>query len=127
MDLKQKILDLREKGKTYSEIRKQLNCSLSTISFHCTSKKKRYESKNQARKTYVSDLKKQYGGKCKICGYKRCFDALVFHHKNPKNKKDKVSKIVYRKGIKAAKEEAKKCVLICANCHAEVHAGLTKI
>ena len=73
------------------------------------------------------NLKKDHGGKCKCCGYSKCSEALVFHHINPESKVEKVSKLVYRKGITIAKREAEKCMLLCANCHAEVHAGLTKI
>jgi len=33
--MKEEILKLRNEGKTYKEIKKILNCSLSTISYHC--------------------------------------------------------------------------------------------
>ena len=49
--MKDKILKLRNEGKTYSEIRKELNCSLSTISYYC--------GKNQKEMAYKRVLKKR--------------------------------------------------------------------
>ena len=35
---------------------------------------------------------KLLGGKCSICGYNKCVDALQFHHENPKEKEFKLEK-----------------------------------
>jgi len=35
MELKKQILNLREEGKSYKQIEKELGCSRSTISYHC--------------------------------------------------------------------------------------------
>jgi hypothetical protein len=59
---------------------------------------------------------------CDICGYKRCVTALHYHH--IEGKQFGLSMSVGSKSDKAVKEEIGKCVLLCANCHAEVHAGL---
>ena len=50
--LKHKILELRIQGFSYDEISKELNCSKSTISFHCNDevKNKTYERQSQRRK-----------------------------------------------------------------------------
>jgi DNA-binding NarL/FixJ family response regulator len=35
-DLGQKIINLRKQGLSYSEIAKKLNCTKSTVSYHCS-------------------------------------------------------------------------------------------
>lgn len=66
------------------------------------------------------------GGKCKICGYSKCFAALEFHHIDPTQKNFEPSK-AYKKKWETLKKELDKCALLCANCHREVHAGLAVI
>lgn len=63
------------------------------------------------------------GGRCALCGYDRCIINLHFHHVDPAQKSFRLSSHVGR-SIAAFREEAKKCVLLCANCHGEVEAGL---
>jgi hypothetical protein len=64
-----------------------------------------------------------FGGCCKICGYNRCLRALEFHHVDPKVKAFSLS---LNSGVTQEKlvDEAMKCVLLCANCHREVEAGV---
>lgn len=71
----------------------------------------------------------QKGGKCVICGYKKSLLALEFHHKDPTEKKDGICNMTRNNRItqKELDEELKKCILVCANCHAEIHdKDLTK-
>ena len=65
------------------------------------------------------------GGKCLICGYDKCLSALEFHHLNPNEKDFQVSgkSISWDK----IKNELDKCVLVCSNCHQEIHSNLTII
>jgi hypothetical protein len=63
------------------------------------------------------------GGCCALCGYDRCIVPLHFHHVDPATKSFRLSSHVGR-SIAAFREEARKCVLLCANCHGEVEAGL---
>jgi len=63
----------------------------------------------------------QFGGKCQICGYDKCINALSFHHVDPLTKKESPSYIIMRKSWKFAFEELQKCILVCSNCHAEIH------
>jgi hypothetical protein len=58
------------------------------------------------------------GGKCFRCGYNKCRQALEFHHIDPGTKLFELSVTGMRKN--ASKEEAKKCILLCANCHREI-------
>jgi len=61
------------------------------------------------------------GGACRLCGYNRCLRALHFHHMNSWEKDFNISEKSTWYDIEP---ELKKCILLCANCHAEVHDGL---
>lgn len=67
------------------------------------------------------------GGKCQCCGYNKCNEALEFHHID----KDKKDFIISSRDIPTdwdkIKPELDKCILVCSNCHREIHAGLRKI
>lgn len=73
---------------------------------------KRLELKEQA----VAYL----GGRCVICGYDKCPAAFDFHHLDPDEKDFEVSS---KTTWEAVAPELRKCVLLCSNCHREVHAG----
>lgn len=62
------------------------------------------------------------GGRCQLCGYDRCLQALHFHHQDPSQKDFTVSGKT--KAWEDVRIELDKCLLLCANCHAEVHAGI---
>ncbi|MCD6257671.1 HNH endonuclease [Candidatus Aerophobetes bacterium] len=77
------------------------------------------------RRKKIREMAVEYkGGKCEICGYDRCIEALEFHHLDRKNKDFGISNKGYTRSWKKIKEELDKCMLLCANCHREVHAGL---
>lgn len=63
------------------------------------------------------------GGSCQLCGYNKSIQALDFHHVNPQEKKFNFNDNANRSWFHTRNEIAK-CVLLCANCHREVHAGL---
>lgn len=63
------------------------------------------------------------GGSCENCGYDKCLRALTFHHKDPSQKDWQISGNHCRKW-ESIKQELDKCVMLCSNCHAEVHADL---
>jgi len=61
------------------------------------------------------------GGKCVQCGYFKCSAALEFHHKD-KNRKDYgISHSGYTRSWDKVKKELDKCILLCSNCHREIH------
>jgi hypothetical protein len=68
-------------------------------------------------------LVEEAGGCCAVCGYSRCIVNLGFHHVDPTEKSFPMS-THSGKSIAAFREEAKKCVLVCANCHGEIEASL---
>jgi transposase-like protein len=67
-------------------------------------------------------LVEEAGGACSLCGYDRCFAALQFHHLDPSRKLFSLSREGVTRSRAEARTEASKCVLLCANCHAEVEA-----
>jgi transposase len=72
-------------------------------------------------------LVEEAGGGCALCGYARCVAALEFHHVAPTDKRFSLSHRGVTRSIERARAEASKCVLLCANCHAEVEAGVAEL
>ena len=77
----------------------------------------------QKRKEKAVEYK---GGCCQNCGYSRCKEALQFHHVDPLTKEANWNKIRLWSWDKVL-SELDKCALLCANCHAEVHAGVSPL
>lgn len=74
------------------------------------------------RRKKVRQLLVEYkGGKCSICNYNKCIAALHFHHIDPKTKSFGLSQSGLTKSLSKMKQEADKCIILCANCHAETH------
>ena len=174
----EKIIELRNQGKTYKQICKELNCAMSTVSYHCKlnkvgghSDRLSDEQKIELQKLYdeIGSLKKvaklkghafetiqryvitknkkqpisnsnrviewrkrtkqkliEYkGGECELCGYKKCNRSLQFHHLNPDEKDFTISGKSF--SFENLKEEVDKCILVCSNCHSEIHDGLIKL
>jgi len=69
-------------------------------------------------------LVEEAGGRCVMCGYDECVAALHFHHRDPSLKAHGIAQAGATRSMKRARAEAKKCVLLCANCHAAVESGL---
>lgn len=67
------------------------------------------------------------GKKCCICGYDKCTEALDFHHINPEEKDFILSDRNLILDWNEIKKELDKCVLVCSNCHREIHAGVTTL
>ena len=62
------------------------------------------------------------GGKCEKCGYDKNLAALEFHHIDPSIKNFQIDLRVFSNlSNKALEEEISKCILLCANCHREIH------
>lgn len=91
----------------------------STRSLNATRK----HQKTILRRSMKLQAIKLLGGKCSICGYNKCVDALEFHHKNPSAKEFKLGS-GNTMSWKEYKKEALKCILVCSNCHKEIHYKL---
>lgn len=79
---------------------------------------------SRSKKRNKISFVKLFGGKCTMCGYDKCVDALEFHHIDETTKSVNPSTAIYRWSFDKAFEELKKCVLICANCHRELHSSI---
>lgn len=80
-----------------------------------------YKAKKRALKHYLVEYK---GGKCEKCGYQKCEAALQFHHKDPSEKDFTISTVNLNSELLTMDvlyKEVDKCILLCANCHAEEH------
>jgi len=90
---------------------------------------KRYYEKNK-EKVYLRKIDRRrklkeeamiiLGGKCKICGYNKCVTALEFHH-HQTNKEGNISTLLKNESRQKLLKEVEKCILLCANCHRELH------
>ena len=71
---------------------------------------------------YKSSCVEYKGGKCQSCGYTKCNRALAFHHIDPSKKLFEVnSNKMFAVSWQRVKDELDKCILLCSNCHAELH------
>ncbi len=183
--LSDKILGLRNDGKSYNEIADKLQCAVSTISYYCkknglgdggkslpptteeklefqrlydegrsikqvskivgwhhrvvakyieartvvrmsdTERKKRMvvHVSNRRRKVKMMAVE-HMGGKCVKCGYQKCIAALEFHHTDPAQKDFNLAKKGCTFSWDRVKQEIEKCILVCSNCHREIHYEL---
>ncbi len=87
----------------------------------------RQERVAERRRVIKRRLVEDAGGSCTICGYDRCTAALHFHHVDPGSKSFALSRQGVTRSLEKARAEARKCVLLCSNCHAEVESGMTTV
>jgi transposase-like protein len=78
---------------------------------------------SERRRQVKRQLVEEAGGRCRICGFAEHPAALQFHHVDPSTKAFHLSCQGHSRSIKRMRAEAEKCVLLCANCHAQVEAG----
>ncbi len=83
----------------------------------------RKHQKTVLRRSMKLQAIKMLGGKCSKCGYDRCVDALEFHHENQDEKEFKLGS-GNTMSWKDYKSEAMKCILVCSNCHKEIHSKI---
>lgn len=123
--MKEDILRLRLEGKTYNQIKDELGCSLSTISYYCNpvQKDKTMERQRDRRSTNIKFIQqyKQDAG-CKDC--LETYPYFVLHFDHLGDKKHNVSRMINR-SLEEIKREIAKCDVVCGNCHAfRTHARL---
>jgi hypothetical protein len=177
--LKEKIIELRKNGKTYNEIKDEMGCSKSLISYYCNKynlgrpvkkinlttsdifninefykthtvvetcekfnisnrilhkyadnkmliltedeRKKRNYGRVKLHRQKIKEMAVIYkGGKCEICGYDKCNWAFDFHHIDKTKKEYSISSNSTLSWDKV-KIEVDKCIMLCANCHRELH------
>lgn len=79
-----------------------------------------YRNLKNSRIKLKERLVEYKGGKCEKCGYNKCITALEFHHIDP-NEKDFGIGSFNVLSFDKCKREVDKCILVCANCHREIH------
>ena len=69
------------------------------------------------------DLVQAAGGRCSRCGYAVTLAALTWHHTDPRSKAIQLDlRNLSNRSERDITHELGKCVLLCANCHAETHS-----
>ena len=76
------------------------------------------------RRRIKAILVAEAGGRCALCGYDRYLGALQFHHLDPGTKSFGLGLRGVARSLERCRAEARKCALLCANCHAEVEGGV---
>lgn len=115
---------------TIKETSANFNISKSTVKYHVSSKRilltvdekkeHNYESVRSYRQRNKIKAIDYKGGKCEICGYDKSNWSLEFHHTDPNNKDFNISSKSHFNWDKI-KIELDKCILVCKNCHGEIH------
>jgi 5-methylcytosine-specific restriction endonuclease McrA len=67
-----------------------------------------------------SHLLEGFKSKCGICSYNKYQGALELHHLDPKEKDFSISGKTL--SFEKMKKEVDKCILVCSNCHSEIHS-----
>ena len=111
-----------------------LSCNINKpiAEYHFKTKDKKYLS-NKCKVCFNNDEKKRLrqikqecldykGNECSNCGYNKCAAALDFHHLDPNQKDFEISRVKNKTITNIVKQELDKCIVLCANCHREVHA-----
>lgn len=122
--MKQKILKTQKQNPDwgYKKIANHLGCDPSTVRYHTNPnyRNRHLEKRFDRRKNLKKTLVEENGGKCCKCGYNKCLRALEFHHLDPSTKDFDFGQ--YRDcSLERARKEIQKCILVCSNCHMEIH------
>ncbi len=134
-DINTKNLNSKEKSKIKKNDKKCSRCNFTKpiiefykrrrgtdISPYCKICTKNQTLERQRKiKTQCVEYK---GGKCIICNYNKYIGALDFHHLDPSKKDFSIGKLKNYSFSDKIKNELNKCILVCANCHREIHAKL---
>jgi transposase len=107
--------------------RVRMRCPSHGETEHCIDGRGRYRCKKcrsdavaRRRRKVKAILVAEAGGRCCVCGYDRNMRALHFHHLDPSVKRHEINAKGVALALDKLRAEARKCVLLCSNCHAEV-------
>lgn len=93
-------------------------------SFYHKCKKCNIVNVDRKRKKLKLQAIEYKGGACQKCEYSKCISALEFHHTNPNEKEFGIGSRGNTRSWDKMKLELDKCILVCANCHRELHHEL---
>ena len=89
--------------------------------FCCIKCKNKFHTKKKRKDLKIKSIEYK-GGCCENCGYNKCVDALEFHHLDSTQKDFGIAASGITRSWDKMKVELDKCILLCANCHRELHA-----
>lgn len=126
-----KIKELYNELRSSNKVAKMMNLSKTTVLKYIdvfereelTDEELKIKKSKQViywRKKAKVKLVEYKGGKCEKCGYNKCIDALEFHHLDPNEKDFSIAGKSW--SLERLKREADKCILVCSNCHKEIHS-----
>tara|TARA_R110001632_G_scaffold117708_2_gene229864 strand:- start:1222 stop:1680 length:459 start_codon:yes stop_codon:yes gene_type:complete len=110
----------KETGKETDKVYEQW-LSPSSWEKQAKTKAKQKKLNSSLNRSFVRRVKSIYG--CSVCGYKKSLMALHFHHTGPKRGEISTMLGYSRKSLK---EEIRNCILVCSNCHCEIHENEEK-
>jgi transcriptional regulator with XRE-family HTH domain len=125
------LLKIFYKTNSIEKTMKEFGVSRSTITKYTENKRFLYDNDDDRRKSNYVRVKtfrrktkqravEYKGGECSICSYNKSINALDFHHLDPKEKDFNLSANMSMSWDKIVKE-LDKCILVCSNCHREIH------
>lgn len=82
---------------------------------------------NHIKRERRRELIEHLGPGCMVCKYSRCLRNLTFHHMVEETKEFGLCEREFSMKWDVLLHEAKKCVVLCHNCHGEVHEGLIQV
>ncbi len=97
-------------------------CSRRCKNANSNSRHQSYLAQQKRGSCRKAELVQAKGGKCQSCGYGRNLAALQFHHLCSAGKAFQLDiRSLSNRSLQSIYSEAEKCILLCANCHAEIH------
>lgn len=131
----EKIKKLYEDLKSTRKVAKILNLSRDSVRKYvkinneklseCELKRNKVKSVVNWRIRTKQKLVEYKGGECAKCGYNKCITVLQFHHEDPNEKDFSISGKSW--SFDRLKKEVDKCILLCSNCHTELHEEINKM
>lgn len=137
-ELVEQIRDYYNLGYSCQQTADKFNVGKTTVRSYVDIRTKRILT-NEERKAYnvksvvkrrqkIKEMSVEYkGGSCQKCGYNKSLSALEFHHLDPNEKDFSLSKGGHCSSWEKVKKELDKCILVCANCHREIHDELRNL
>lgn len=129
-DILDKVVTLYDELKSTRKVSEKLGISKDSVRKYVNIEKRDKLDDNELKKNKVKSvvewrkrvkikLVEYKGGECSKCGYKKSLKALEFHHLDPSEKDFTISGKSW--SFERLKKEVDKCILVCSNCHIEIH------
>lgn len=127
----EKINEIKEYYLTHSleETANHFNIGKSTVKKYASKAYLKITKEKKSSAEYVKERRRKIkekainykGGCCQKCGYNKSVWALSFHHLDPNEKDFNISRKGHCTSWSKIKDELDKCILVCNNCHSEIH------